>query len=82
MLEKVIRPDSGEVTFKYDALGHRVEKTSNGFTTKWVWDRNVPLHEWQIPAESSDMQINASGEAEIKPPENLISWIFIGYCVD
>jgi RHS repeat-associated protein len=76
MLEKVIRPDSGEVTFKYDALGRRVEKTFNGFTTKWVWDGNVPLHEWHIPAESSDMLINASGEAEIKPPENLISWIF------
>lgn len=45
-LIKVTRPDSGEVTFAYDGLGRRVRKTYRGQTTHWVWDGNVPLHEW------------------------------------
>jgi len=45
MLAKVIRPD-GEVEFGYDALGRRVWKKYQGKTTKWVWDGNVPVHEW------------------------------------
>ena len=46
MLAKVIRPDGQEVTFGYDALGRRVWKKYKGKTTKWVWDGNVPVHEW------------------------------------
>ena len=46
MLAKVIRPDGDEVTFTYDALGRRLSKTFRGKTTKWIWDGNVPLHEW------------------------------------
>jgi RHS repeat-associated protein len=34
------------VAFGYDALGRRVRKTFRGQSTKWVWDGNVPLHEW------------------------------------
>jgi RHS repeat-associated protein len=34
------------VSFGYDALGRRVRKTFRGQSTKWVWDGNVPLHEW------------------------------------
>ncbi len=47
MLKKVKRPDSAEVTFTYDALGRRIEKRFNRTVTKWVWDGNVPLHEWK-----------------------------------
>ncbi len=47
MLAKVTRPDHRTVTFKYDALGRRIEKCFNNTTTKWVWDGNVPLHEWK-----------------------------------
>jgi len=50
MLEKVIRPDKKEVTFAYDALGRRTAKTYESNTTRWIWDANVPLHEWQTPA--------------------------------
>jgi RHS repeat-associated protein len=46
MLARVIRPDGDAVTFAYDPLGRRIAKTYKGKTTKWVWDGNVPLHEW------------------------------------
>ena len=46
MLAKVIRPDGKVVAFGYDALGRRVWKTYKGKTTRWVWDGNVPVHEW------------------------------------
>jgi RHS repeat-associated protein len=46
MLRAVVRPDGSEVSFAYDPLGRRVSKTYRGQTTRWVWDGNVPLHEW------------------------------------
>ena len=46
MLAKVLRPDGQEVTFGYDPLGRRVWKKYKGKTTKWIWDGNVPVHEW------------------------------------
>jgi len=46
MLNAVVRPDGTQVTFAYDALGRRVSKSYLGQTTRWVWDGNVPLHEW------------------------------------
>jgi len=51
MLEKVTCPDKKEVTFAYDALGRRNAKTYDGNTTRWIWDGNVPLHEWQMPTD-------------------------------
>ena len=45
MLAKVKRPDAREVTFKYDALGRRIEKRFGNRITSWLWDGNVPLHE-------------------------------------
>ena len=47
MLSRVVRPDGKEASFAYDALGRRTEKTYEGITTHFVWDGNVPLHEWQ-----------------------------------
>ncbi|HEX5657985.1 MAG TPA: RHS repeat-associated core domain-containing protein [Polyangiales bacterium] len=46
MLRAVTRPDGSQVSFKYDPLARRVAKTYRGQTTRWVWDANVPLHEW------------------------------------
>jgi RHS repeat-associated protein len=46
MLAKVVRPDGKEVEFGYDALGRRVWKKYGAKTTKWIWDGNVPVHEW------------------------------------
>ena len=47
MLSRVVRPDSKEVSFAYDALGRRTEKTYEDVATHFVWDGNAPLHEWQ-----------------------------------
>ncbi|WP_370664398.1 RHS repeat domain-containing protein [Porphyromonas macacae] len=46
MLKSVKRPDGETVSFEYDPLGRRISKTYQDRTTRWVWDGNVPLHEW------------------------------------
>jgi len=46
MLASVLRPDGEPVEFGYDALGRRVWKKYGPKTTKWIWDGNVPVHEW------------------------------------
>ncbi|WP_052344271.1 RHS repeat domain-containing protein [Bacillus ndiopicus] len=48
MMSKVIRPDKAEVTFKYDSLGRRIEKSSNEKTTRFVWDGHTILHEYDL----------------------------------
>ena len=53
MLARVVRPDGKEVSFAYDALGRRIRKSFAGTTTRFVWDGNVPLHEWTEEAEES-----------------------------
>ena len=53
MLARVVRPDDKEVSFTYDALGRRIRKSFAGTTTQFVWDGNVPLHEWTEEAEES-----------------------------
>ena len=53
MLARVVRPDGKEVSFAYDALGRRIRKTSAGATTHFVWDGNVPLHEWTEETEEN-----------------------------
>jgi len=47
-LVKVMRPDGREVKFAYDPLGRRIRKTFGKRITHWVWDGNVPLHEWVV----------------------------------
>ncbi|MCH2225361.1 MAG: DUF6531 domain-containing protein [Crocinitomicaceae bacterium] len=76
MLRKVIRPDRKHVDFTYDALGRRLSKTFEEQTTHFVWDGNVPLHEWTSISEGSIQEVNAEGETEIRIPENLITWVF------
>ena len=63
MLSRVVRPDSKEVSFAYDALGRRTEKTYEDVATHFVWDGNVPLHEWQ----------EVSSDAE---KTNITTWLF------
>ncbi|MDO1450206.1 DUF6531 domain-containing protein [Rhodocytophaga aerolata] len=80
MLSKVIRPDGEAVTFTYDALGRRLSKTFRNKITRWVWDGNIPLHEW---IESTTLfkasyrtieQMAANGGGEVD--NNLITWLF------
>ena len=63
MLSRVVRPDGKEVSFAYDALGRRTEKTYEDVVTHFVWDGNVPLHEWQ----------EISSDAE---KTNITTWLF------
>lgn len=51
-LVRVVRPDGREVKFAYDPLGRRLRKTFGNRITHWVWDGNVPLHEWVVEKES------------------------------
>ena len=57
MLARVVRPDGKEVLFAYDALGRRIRKSFAGTTTHFVWDGNVPLHEWSETAESEKSEM-------------------------
>lgn len=76
MLKKVVRPDRKHVDFTYDALGRRLTKTFKEETTHFVWDGNVPLHEWTSSGDETISIINDKGEKEIQVPENLTTWIF------
>lgn len=70
-LIKVIKPDKSEVSFTYDALGRRLSKRYRKTITKFIWDGNVPLHEWKQHALTGENlnEINV-GEACIT------TWIF------
>jgi RHS repeat-associated protein len=46
MLARVVRPNGHVVELGYDPLARRTFKKYRGKTTKWIWDGNVPLHEW------------------------------------
>lgn len=80
MLRKITRPDKKEVTFEYDALGRRTAKIFNNRITRWVWDGNVPFHEWHYALDDRPkMIIDENGmlrKDKDEPVENLITWIF------
>jgi len=46
-LKSVEGPDGKKVEFEYDALGRRIRKTSEAGTTRWLWNGDVPVHEWR-----------------------------------
>jgi RHS repeat-associated protein len=71
MLVKVIRPDKCEVSFGYDALGRRLWKKFNNTVTKWLWDGNVPLHEWKEHAHTGEKLGNGTVRED-----GVITWIF------
>ena len=85
MLKKVIRPDQKEVIFEYDALGRRTAKLFNNSITRWVWDGNKPLHEWEYSIKERPVAIvDEEGELiydkeEPNPLANAttsITWLF------
>jgi RHS repeat-associated protein len=87
LLKKLTRPDGREVKFNYDALGRRTAKYFGGIVTRWVWDGNVPLHEWSYKEkEEPNAEVNAWGEIvynrEEPNPQNSasctknITWVF------
>ncbi len=79
MLQSVILPQGGTVDFAYDPLGRRIAKQYKGKVTRWLWDGNVPLHEWAYegafpPALSIDSSNTLKEDKE--PVDNLVTWIF------
>ena len=77
MMSKVIKPDQTEVTFKYDSLGRRIEKSSNEKTTRFVWDGNTILHEYFTENDSAELENlveHSQNKSEI--PDNLVTWVF------
>ncbi|SEW54496.1 DUF6531 domain-containing protein [Chitinophaga arvensicola] len=80
-LSKVITPSGGEIVFSYDPLGRRIAKVNKRYqqVTRWVWDGNVTLHEWQYNGDyPPHLAAEADGELQIEqePVENLVTWIF------
>jgi len=76
MLEEVIPSDTQKLTFKYDALGRRIEKTFEGKSTQWVWDGNTPLHEWTQAQTKETYTIDNQGEIKATVPDDLTTWVF------
>ncbi|WP_317853406.1 RHS repeat domain-containing protein [Lysinibacillus sphaericus] len=78
MMAKVIRPDETEVTFKYDSLGRRIEKSSNEKIMKFVWDGNTILHEYLLKGNSdkSENLVESSSKNKSEVPDNLVTWVF------
>ena len=80
MLGSVTRPDGKTITFKYDALGRRIEKSFNGRVHRYLWDGDVVLHEWEYDETERPQQIVAeNGEVSFDRPEptdNLITWVY------
>mgnify|MGYP003356970693 CR=1 FL=1 len=80
MLRSVTRPDGKTVTFRYDALGRRIEKVFDGRVYRYLWDGDVILHEWDYAeADRPNTIVTETGEVTLdrpEPVENLITWIY------
>ncbi|MEZ7747999.1 HNH/ENDO VII family nuclease, partial [Prevotella jejuni] len=80
MLRSVTRPDGKTVTFRYDALGRRIEKVFDGRVYRYLWDGDVILHEWDYAeANRPNMIVTETGEVTLdkpEPVENLITWVY------
>jgi RHS repeat-associated protein len=78
MLQKVTNPHGAAVEFTYDPLGRRIAKQFKGTVTRWVWDGNVPLHEWKyqgvFPPQTKVVGDEIVEEKE--PVENVTTWVF------
>lgn len=75
MLRAVVRPDGERITFKYDALGRRISKTFKSLTKIWIWDGNIPLHEWELLAKTqilTSFESHQNQSAENEQDEEII----------
>ncbi|EGM98128.1 hypothetical protein HMPREF1018_04847, partial [Bacteroides fragilis] len=72
-LAKVVRPDKREVEFTYDALGRRLSKSFGTTVTRWMWNGNVPLHQWKQRREYSVMEDRWNTDTERR---DMTVWLF------
>jgi len=88
-LKSVIRPDNTQIAMEYDALGRRTAKIvtndidlnePDGIITRFIWDGNVPLHEWKYALNNRPKfvvdELGALSKDKEEPCENLTTWIF------
>jgi RHS repeat-associated protein len=73
LLVQVIRPDGQAVRFGYDALRRRVWKQFGQRTTRWLWDGNVPIHEWVEVSEALPDQTTTPKQLGTAP---VVTWVF------
>ena len=56
-------------------MGRRTAKQYFGKVTRWIWDGNVPIHEWRY--KTTEIQPDEKGESFQKEPiENITTWVF------
>ncbi|KDS40957.1 RHS repeat domain-containing protein, partial [Phocaeicola vulgatus] len=72
-LAKVVRPDKREVEFTYDALGRRLSKSFGTTVMRWVWNGNVPLHQWKQHREYSVVEDRWNTDTERR---DMTVWLF------
>lgn len=70
MLQTVTRPDGEKVHFTYDALGRRLSKKFKNTTTRWLWDGNVPIHEWKENSRGEILGDSSIGKGGV------VTWVF------
>ncbi len=72
MLRSVTRPDGKTVTFRYDALGRRIEKVFDGRVYRYLWDGDVILHEWDYAeADRPNTIVTETGEVTLDSQNQL-----------
>ena len=85
-LVRVKNNDKVNLRFEYDALGRRTAKINaygkaeQHTITRFLWDGNVPLHEWSYPLSDRPETIDDSdgrrSYASPEPQTELTTWIF------
>lgn len=78
MLREVVRPDGKRVRMEYDPLGRRIAKYYDGKVTRWIWDGNLILHEWEAEEAAPLVETGENGEIEAILPTKLVTWVFEG----
>uniref|UniRef100_UPI0035644A92 RHS repeat domain-containing protein n=2 Tax=Bacteroides ovatus TaxID=28116 RepID=UPI0035644A92 len=59
--------------FTYDALGRRLSKSFGTTVTRWVWNGNVPLHQWKQHREYSVVEDRWNTDTERR---DMTVWLF------
>ncbi|MEP0212322.1 MAG: RHS repeat-associated core domain-containing protein [Cellulophaga sp.] len=84
-LQKVSNNEGLLTTFEYDALGRRTAKINplvknRDNITRFLWDGNVPLHEWTYNhKDRPQLVVNSTGVLTYNNPEpfnNATTWVF------
>lgn len=84
MLKSTIKNTFDKISYEYDPLGRRTAKINHrqNTITRFIWDGNALLHEWEYPLEQRPkMSVNAVGALcydaqEPYTPTTLTTWVF------